>query len=139
MHQYFYHTCHSRYCTHLYSEITCNADYLYSFFPLFRYRNFRTFTTPQAVQFSCLSVDSSGEVVCAGSLDTFEIFVWCMKTGRLIEVYLHLIYHHLMQLISNVSSNTNYDQYTWLWSVFKKLCITILHNLHVLLNRAVSV
>ena len=41
------------------------------------------------MQFSCLSVDNSGEVVCAGSLDTFEIFVWCMKTGRLIEVYLH--------------------------------------------------
>ena len=52
-----------------------------------RYRNFRTFTSPQAVQFSCLSVDNSGEVVCAGSVDTFEIFVWCMKTGRLIEVH----------------------------------------------------
>lgn len=107
--QYFYHTCHSRYCTHFYSDV----DYLYSFSLLFRYRNFRTFTTPQAVQLSCLSVDNSGEVVCAGSLDTFEIFVWCMKTGRLIEVYLHLTYHHQMLLQKSnhlrLASNTNYD------------------------------
>ena len=51
-----------------------------------RYRNFRTFTSPDAVQFSCLTVDSSGEVVCSGSLDTFDVFVWSMKTGRLLEV-----------------------------------------------------
>ena len=57
--------------------------------PLFRYRNFRTFTSPHPVQFSCLTVDSSGEVVSSGSLDTFEVFVWSMKTGRLLEVILH--------------------------------------------------
>ena len=56
-----------------------------------RYRNFRTFTSPQAVQFSCVTVDSSGEVVCAGSLDTFEIFVWSVKTARLTEVCYWLI------------------------------------------------
>lgn len=66
--------------------LSCSLDGTVRAFDLNRYRNFRTLTTPQAVQFSCLSVDSSGEVVCAGSLDTFEIFVWCMKTGRLIEV-----------------------------------------------------
>lgn len=66
--------------------LSCSLDGTVRAFDLNRYRNFRTFTTPQAVQLSCLSVDSSGEVVCAGSLDTFEIFVWCMKTGRLIEV-----------------------------------------------------
>lgn len=55
-------------------------------FDLNRYRNFRTFTSPRAVQFSCLTVDNSGEVVCSGSLDTFDVFVWSMKTGRLLEV-----------------------------------------------------
>ena len=35
--------------------------------------------------------DSTGhhrclQVVCAGSQDTFEIFVWSVKTGRLLEV-----------------------------------------------------
>ena len=52
----------------------------------FRYRNFRTFTSPRPVQFSCLAVDPSGEVVCAGAMDTFEVFVWSMQTGRLLEV-----------------------------------------------------
>lgn len=55
-------------------------------FDLNRYRNFRTFTSPRAVQFSCLTMDSSGEVVCSGSVDTFEVYVWSMKTGRLLEV-----------------------------------------------------
>ena len=53
-----------------------------------RYRNFRTFASPRPVQFSCLTLDPSGEVVCAASHDTFEIFVWSMATGRLLEVCL---------------------------------------------------
>ncbi|XP_046852347.1 periodic tryptophan protein 2 homolog isoform X2 [Xenia sp. Carnegie-2017] len=55
-------------------------------FDLNRYRNFRTFASPRPSQFSCLAVDHSGEVVAAGSLDTFEIFLWSMQTGRLLEV-----------------------------------------------------
>ncbi|KAG5456977.1 MAG: putative WD repeat protein [Olpidium bornovanus] len=55
-------------------------------FDLGRYRNFRTFTSPSPVQFSSLAVDTSGEIVCAGSLDTFEIFVWSVQTGRLLDV-----------------------------------------------------
>lgn len=26
------------------------------------------------------------QVVCAGALDTFQIYVWAVKTGRLLEV-----------------------------------------------------
>ncbi len=54
-------------------------------FDLNRYRNFRTFTTPQPVQFSCLAIDSSGELIAAGGFDVFEIFVWSMQTGHLLE------------------------------------------------------
>ena len=57
-----------------------------SLLPSFRYRNFRTFASPRPVQFSCLTLDPSSEVVCAASHDTFEIFVWSMQTGRLLEV-----------------------------------------------------
>lgn len=53
---------------------------------LFRYRNFRTFTTPSSKQFVSLAADQSGEVICAGTLDSFEIFVWSMKTGQLLDV-----------------------------------------------------
>lgn len=52
----------------------------------FRYRNFRTFTTPRPVQLSCVSVDYSGELVAAGGQDVFEIFLWSIKLGRLLEI-----------------------------------------------------
>ncbi|GFR41863.1 hypothetical protein Agub_g2644, partial [Astrephomene gubernaculifera] len=53
---------------------------------LVRYRNFRTLTSPTPVQFGCLAVDPGGEVVVAGTVDTFQIYVWSLKTGRLTDV-----------------------------------------------------
>ncbi|KAL2002671.1 hypothetical protein VTN02DRAFT_6206 [Thermoascus thermophilus] len=52
---------------------------------LIRYRNFRTFTAPSRQSFSSLAVDPSGEVVCAGSLDSFDIHVWSVQTGQLLD------------------------------------------------------
>lgn len=40
---------------------------------LFRYQNFRTFTTPSSRQFVSLAADQSDEVICAGTLDSFEV------------------------------------------------------------------
>ena len=58
-----------------------------------RYRNFRTFASPRPSQFSCLALEGSGEIVAAGSVNSFEIFVWSMQTGRLLEVGLyHIVY-----------------------------------------------
>nr|CAD7266533.1 unnamed protein product [Timema shepardi] len=53
---------------------------------LFRYRNFRTFTSLRPVQFACLALDTSGEFVAAGGQDVFEIYLWSIKIGRLVEV-----------------------------------------------------
>lgn len=53
---------------------------------LHRYRNFRTFTSPRPAQFSSLAVDPSGDLVSAGAQDSFEVFIWSMQTGRLLEV-----------------------------------------------------
>ena len=55
-------------------------------FDLVRYRNFRTFTSPSPVQFSSFAVDPSGEVVVAGSTDSFEIFMWSVQTGKLLDI-----------------------------------------------------
>lgn len=55
-------------------------------YDLVRYRNFRTFTSPTPVQFSCLAVDPSGEVVAAGSTDSFEVFLWSVQTGKLLDI-----------------------------------------------------
>nr|CAD7433182.1 unnamed protein product [Timema monikensis] len=51
-----------------------------------RYRNFRTFTSLRPVQFACLALDTSGEFVAAGGQDVFEIYLWSIKIGRLVEV-----------------------------------------------------
>ncbi|KAJ1863412.1 U3 snoRNP protein [Coemansia sp. RSA 989] len=55
-------------------------------FDLVRYRNFRIFTSPTPVQFTSLAVDPSGEIVCAGCQDSFEIYMWSMQTGKLLDV-----------------------------------------------------
>ncbi|KAL8693482.1 MAG: hypothetical protein Q9218_001713 [Villophora microphyllina] len=52
---------------------------------LIRYRNFRTFSAPTRLSFSSLAVDSSGDVVCAGSLDSFDIHIWSVQTGQLLD------------------------------------------------------
>lgn len=55
-------------------------------YDLIRYRNFRTFTSPSPVQFASLAVDPSGEVVAAGSTDSFEIYLWSVQTGKLLDI-----------------------------------------------------
>lgn len=52
---------------------------------LLRYRNFRTFTAPSRLQFSSLAIDPSGEIVCAGSLDEFDVYLWSVQTGQLLD------------------------------------------------------
>ncbi|EMG48949.1 PWP2 Periodic tryptophan protein 2 [Candida maltosa Xu316] len=52
---------------------------------LIRFRNFKTFTATSRIQFNCLAVDPSGEVIVGGSQDTFEIYVWSVQTGQLLD------------------------------------------------------
>ncbi|KIY70735.1 WD40 repeat-like protein [Cylindrobasidium torrendii FP15055 ss-10] len=65
---------------------TASLDGTVRAYDLIRYRNFRTFTSPSPVQFSSLAVDPSGEVVAAGSTDSFEVFLWSVQTGKLLDI-----------------------------------------------------
>lgn len=91
-------------------------------FDLNRYRNFRTFTSPRPCQFSCLALDHSGDIVCAGGSDTFEVFVWSMQTGRLLEV---LAGHEgpisSLAFSSNKSflASGSWDKTVKLWDIFE--------------------
>eukprot|EP00049_Salpingoeca_infusionum_P001172 m.45756 g.45756 ORF g.45756 m.45756 type:complete len:970 (-) comp10895_c0_seq1:2376-5285(-) len=67
------------------SVLSSSLDGTVRAFDMMRYRNFRTFTTPEPQQFSCMSIDPSGEIVAAGCLDVPEIFVWSMKNGQLLD------------------------------------------------------
>lgn len=52
---------------------------------LIRFRNFRTFTATERIQFNSLAVDPLGEIVVAGSQDTFEIQIWSVQTSQLLD------------------------------------------------------
>ncbi|KAJ9599045.1 hypothetical protein L9F63_010502, partial [Diploptera punctata] len=66
--------------------ISSSLDGTVRAFDMTRYRNFRTFTSPRPVQFGCVALDSTAEFVAAGGQDVFEIYLWSMKIGRLLEI-----------------------------------------------------
>ena len=55
-------------------------------FDLVRYKNFKTMTTPEPVQFMCVSSDPSGEIVAAGCMDPFDVYLWSLQTGKILDV-----------------------------------------------------
>ncbi|XP_005103088.1 periodic tryptophan protein 2 homolog [Aplysia californica] len=67
------------------SVLSSSMDGTVRAFDLTRYRNYKTLTSPKPDQFSCLAVDGAGEIVCAGGTTEFMIYVWTMKTGRLLQ------------------------------------------------------
>lgn len=89
---------------------------------LLRYRNFKTFTTPTSKQFVSLASDQSGEVICAGTLDSFEIFVWSMKTARLLDILSghEGPVHGLVFSPTNATlASSSWDKTVRLWDVFE--------------------
>ncbi|XP_062008257.1 periodic tryptophan protein 2 [Rosa rugosa] len=89
----------------------------------FRYRNFKTYTTAEPRQFVSLTATQSGEVICAGTLDTFEIFVWDMRTGNLKDI---LSGHEgpvhglaFSPTDANVLASSSWDRTVRLWDVFE--------------------
>ncbi|KAA0200185.1 hypothetical protein HAZT_HAZT006126 [Hyalella azteca] len=76
----------SSFCFVTFSEHTAPITGTVRAFDLTRYRNFKTLTSPRATQFTCLAVDSSGELVAAGGKDSHQIYIWSLKLGSLLEV-----------------------------------------------------
>eukprot|EP00250_Pteridium_aquilinum_P004303 c14523_g1_i1 orf=130-3006(+) len=88
---------------------------------LLRYRNFRTFTTPSPTQFASLTADKSGEVVCAGSLDSFQIYVWSMKTSRLLDVlsgHEGPVHGLMFSPVQEMLASSSWDKSVRIWDVF---------------------
>jgi len=67
--------------------ITSSNDGTVRAFDLVKYKNFRTMKANRdEVHFQCLAIEGSGDIVCAGSTDPFNIYLWSLKTGQLIDV-----------------------------------------------------
>lgn len=66
--------------------VSASLDGTVRAFDIIRYRNFKTFLSPRPVQFACVALDHSGELVAAGGQDVYEIFLWSVKFGHLLEV-----------------------------------------------------
>lgn len=90
---------------------------------LIRFRNFRTFTAPNRVQFSSLAVDPSGEVVVAGSQDEYEIYVWSVQTGSLLDT---LAGHEgpisclAFGTENSVLASSSWDKTIRIWNIFSR-------------------
>ncbi|KAL5201946.1 hypothetical protein ABZP36_012898 [Zizania latifolia] len=104
------------------SLLSASLDGTIRAWDLFRYRNFRTFTTASPRQFVSLTADQSGEVICAGTLDSFEIFVWSMKTGRLLDIlsgHQGPVHGLMFSPINAVLASSSWDKTVRLWDVFE--------------------
>jgi len=102
--------------------VACSLDGSVRAWDLVRYRNFRTFHAPTPVQFTALATDEAGEVVCAGSMDPFHIYVWATQTGKLLDVLAGhsapvagLSYSAAAGLLASAS----WDKTVKLWDVFR--------------------
>lgn len=105
---------------------TASMDGTIRAWDLVRYRNFRTFTSPRPVQFGCLAVEASGEIICAGSGyggDSFDIFMWSVQSGRLLDI---LSGHEgpvssiaFSPTGSGMLASTSWDKTLKLWECFK--------------------
>jgi len=89
-------------------------------YDLIRYRNFRTLTSPTPVQFCSLAVDPSGDVVCAGSIDSFEIYMWSVQTGKLLDIltgHTAPVSGLAFSPTGNQLASSSWDRSVRLWSV----------------------
>ncbi|CEP21861.1 unnamed protein product [Cyberlindnera jadinii] len=88
---------------------------------LIRYRNFRTFTAAERVKFGSLAVDPSGEVVCAASQDTFDIYVWSVQTAQLVDTlsgHTGPVSCLAFGVENSVLASASWDKTVRVWSIF---------------------
>lgn len=122
--------------------LSCSLDGTVRAHDMLRYKNFRTLTTPTPVQFTSLAVDSAGEIVCAGAMDPFHIYVWSLQTGRLLDVLaghegpiacLDFTNGGNNSTSSSMLASGSWDGTLKLWNIYENQCVeTFEHGCDVL-------
>jgi periodic tryptophan protein 2 len=92
-------------------------------YDLIKYRNFRIMTSPKPCQFLALGVDFSGEIVCAGSMDPYSIFVWSLKTGDLVDVltgHTGPVCSLAFSTVKDILVSGSWDKTVKIWELYSK-------------------
>lgn len=66
--------------------MTCSLDGTVKCIDSLKYKCFRKLKPDLPTQFTAVAVDFSGEMVCAGGIDPYDIYLWNIQTGNLLEV-----------------------------------------------------
>ena len=106
-------------------------------YDLIKYKNFRIMTTPNPTQFTCCSIDFTGEIISAGSLETYSIYIWSLKTGDLIDTLTGHSSPISTLKFSNISDmlvSGSWDNTVKIWELYSKKGIgeTLNHNSKIL-------
>eukprot|EP00834_Sanchytrium_tribonematis_P005880 NODE_389_length_8228_cov_1.280600.p1 type:complete len:809 gc:universal NODE_389_length_8228_cov_1.280600:1469-3895(+) len=97
--------------------ISASVDGTIKAFDVKRYKHFRTMSAPNPVSFTCLAI--SDDVICAGTRDTYEIYVWFLTTGELLQTLTgHEAPISSLKFINNTLVSGSWDKTIRLWSIF---------------------
>ena len=105
-------------------------------YDIFRFRNFRVFTSSFQSRFNHVAIDSTDEILCATTIDTCQILLWSFKTGQLLDV----LSGHAAQISSlHFFSTTSVVSGAWdrtvrVWNIHQREGIpqVLVHNREVL-------
>lgn len=118
--------------------VSASLDGTVRAFDIRRYRNFRVMVGPPPIRkFTCVSSDSAGELIAGGCSETFEIIVWSLRTGQILEVL-----NGHKGPVSGISFRSNrgtlasssWDRSVRLWDMYERKgsCEVLEHNKEVL-------
>lgn len=122
--------------------VSCSLDGTAHAYDLTRYRLFRTLKPEFPVQYTHMCLDPSGELVICVSNDPFELHVYSLETGKLIDsLGGHTAPISAISYSSSLSLlfTSSWDKTVKVWDVFNgRGCVDTFSHAHEVLSVAVS-
>ena len=103
--------------------LSCSVDGTVRAFDLVKYKNFRTFKPNESTQLTCLAIEANGDIVCAGSREPFNVYIWSIKTSQLIDIlsgHTAPISSLSFSPTSGILATSSWDKTVRTWDIFGK-------------------